>query len=180
MYLKKSSLMNLTLQRLFRFSRRMIPMTKPCIPKLVCFHLFVRYFITKSKNAEADLRLLQHPKMERFVIIVNGWKPSTIITKRSILHAAAALDQPRKCAGKILSPKLCGFRKWYLTQTPAGIYLLKVNHKNISPRYKKCSRYEKWCRSGVFIVNFEHIFTPCSSVSIANVTHVIAGWEITF
>ena len=70
MYFKKSSLMNLTLQRLFRFSRRMIPMTKPFIPKLVCFHLFVRYFITESKNAEADLRLLQHPKMERFVIIV--------------------------------------------------------------------------------------------------------------
>ena len=31
-------------------------------------------------------------KMERFVIIVNGWKPLTIITKRSILDVAAALD----------------------------------------------------------------------------------------
>ena len=31
-------------------------------------------------------------KMERFVIIVNGWKPLTIITKRSILDIAAALD----------------------------------------------------------------------------------------
>ena len=31
-------------------------------------------------------------KMERFVIIVNGWKPSTIITKHSILDVAAALD----------------------------------------------------------------------------------------
>ena len=30
--------------------------------------------------------------MERFVIIVNGWKPLTIITKRSILNVAAALD----------------------------------------------------------------------------------------
>ena len=28
------------------------------------------------------------PKMEHFVIIVNGWKPLTIITKRSILEAA--------------------------------------------------------------------------------------------
>ena len=34
------------------------------------------------------------PKMERFAIIVNGWKLLTIITKRSILDAAAALDLP--------------------------------------------------------------------------------------
>ena len=33
-------------------------------------------------------------KMERFVIIVNGWKPLTIITKYSILDVAAALDPP--------------------------------------------------------------------------------------
>ena len=31
-------------------------------------------------------------KMERFVIILNGWKPLTIITKHSILGVAAALD----------------------------------------------------------------------------------------
>ena len=31
-------------------------------------------------------------KMERFVIIVNGFQPLTIITKRSILDVAAALD----------------------------------------------------------------------------------------
>ena len=34
------------------------------------------------------------PKMEWFVIIVNGWKPLTIIIKRSILDVAAALDPP--------------------------------------------------------------------------------------
>ena len=33
-------------------------------------------------------------KMERFVIIVNGWKPLTIITKHSILDVAAVLDPP--------------------------------------------------------------------------------------
>ena len=32
--------------------------------------------------------------MERFVIIVNGWMPLTIITKCSILGVAAALDPP--------------------------------------------------------------------------------------
>ena len=31
-------------------------------------------------------------KMERFVIIVNSWKPLTITSKRSILDVAAALD----------------------------------------------------------------------------------------
>ena len=33
-------------------------------------------------------------KMECFAIIVNGWKPLTIITKRSILDVAAVLDPP--------------------------------------------------------------------------------------
>ena len=32
--------------------------------------------------------------MERFVIIVNGFQPLTIITKHSILDGAAALDPP--------------------------------------------------------------------------------------
>ena len=32
--------------------------------------------------------------MERFVIIVNGFQPLTIISKRSILDVAAALDPP--------------------------------------------------------------------------------------
>ena len=29
---------------------------------------------------------------------------------------------------------------------------------------------------GVFIVNFQHYFTPCSCVSIVNFEHVNAGW----
>ena len=33
-------------------------------------------------------------KIEGFVIIVNDWKPLTIITKRFILDVAAALDLP--------------------------------------------------------------------------------------
>ena len=35
-------------------------------------------------------------KMERFVIIVNGFQPLTIITKRSILDVAAVLDPSLK------------------------------------------------------------------------------------
>ena len=33
-------------------------------------------------------------KMEHFVIIVNDWKPLTIITKSSIMDVAAVLDPP--------------------------------------------------------------------------------------
>ena len=33
-------------------------------------------------------------KMERFVIIVNGWKPLTTVTKHSILDVATVLDPP--------------------------------------------------------------------------------------
>ena len=36
-------------------------------------------------------------KMEHFVIIVNGWKPLTIITKSSILDAVAVLDLLLAC-----------------------------------------------------------------------------------
>ena len=38
-------------------------------------------------------------KMERFVIIVNGWKLLTIITRRCTLEVAAALDPPRELTG---------------------------------------------------------------------------------
>ena len=33
-------------------------------------------------------------KMDRFMIIVNGWKPLTIIGKHSILDVEAVLDHP--------------------------------------------------------------------------------------
>ena len=39
-------------------------------------------------------RVASSSKMECFVIINNGFKPLTIITKRSILDVAAVLDPP--------------------------------------------------------------------------------------
>ena len=36
--------------------------------------------------------------MERFVIIINGFQPLAIITKRSILDVAAVLDPPLSTA----------------------------------------------------------------------------------
>ena len=47
--------------------------------------------ITQCRRGSRDAAT---SKMERFVIIVNGFQPLTIITKRSILDIAAALDLP--------------------------------------------------------------------------------------
>ena len=44
--------------------------------------------------ARGGSRAAARSKMERFVIIVNVFQPLTIITKRSILDLAAALDLP--------------------------------------------------------------------------------------
>ena len=47
---------------------------------------------------------------------------------------------------------------------PVGIYLLKVNNRNTRTKCEifskltiKTPKRHQWCRSGVFIVNFEHI-----------------------
>ena len=45
-----------------------------------------------SKMIRGGSRTAVTSKMEHFVIIVNGWKPLTIITKSSILDVAAVLD----------------------------------------------------------------------------------------
>ena len=47
---------------------------------------------TMSKRARGGSRTAATSKMEHFLIIVNGWKPLTIITKNSILNVAAVLD----------------------------------------------------------------------------------------
>ena len=47
--------------------------------------------VTKTRDGS---RAAATSKMERFVIIVNGFQPLTIITKPSILDVAAALDLP--------------------------------------------------------------------------------------
>ena len=51
-------------------------------------------------NVRDGSRTLATSKMERFVIIVNGWKPLTIITKRSVLDVAAVLDRLLNVADK--------------------------------------------------------------------------------
>ena len=67
---------------------------------------------------------------------------------------------------------------------PAGIYLFKVDNRNTRTRCEVCSKLTiktperpHWRPSGVFIVNFEHIYTSCSSVSVVNFEKVNADWD---
>ena len=67
------------------------------IPYMVypdCQYCITQLVITCSKPTRGWSRAAATFKMERFVIIVNGFKPLTIITKRSILDVAAVLDPP--------------------------------------------------------------------------------------
>ena len=66
----------------------------------------------------------------------------------------------------------------------ANIYLLKVHNRNTRERCENiCSKLtiktpvrRHGHRSGVFIANFEHIFTPFTSVSIVDFEQVNASW----
>ena len=51
-------------------------------------------FVLMGSLCRGGSRTAATSKVKRFVIIVNGWKPLTIITKRSILNVAAVLDPP--------------------------------------------------------------------------------------
>ena len=62
---------------------------------------FDENLIYSEVQASGGSRTAATSKMERFVIIVNGWKKLTIITKSSILDVAAVLDPPLQ-AVKIL------------------------------------------------------------------------------
>ena len=62
-------------------------------------HILMKYFLElelRSIKTRGGSRAAATSKMERFVIIVNGFQPLTIITKRSILDVAAVLDPPLK------------------------------------------------------------------------------------
>ena len=64
----------------------------------------ISYLIERSHRGGS--RAAATSKMERLVIIVNGFQPLTIITKRSILDVAAALDPPLSHGTKINSTKI--------------------------------------------------------------------------
>ena len=103
-------------------------------------------------------------KMERFVIIVNGWKPLTIITKRSILDVAAALDPPLASSQKKLSS--------YLASPEQGIRLIKCNQSlyEVYVNFIKTDTFSSTANRKSFkinivvIVNAKYIFSRVISV----------------
>ena len=71
------------------------------------------------------------------------------------------------------------------TINPTGIYLLKVNDRNTRTRCEICLKLaiktperRQWYRSGVFIVNFEHI--SHLTLVFLLLTLNISGWEYPF
>ena len=67
---------------------------------------------------------------------------------------------------------------------PENTDLLKANNWNTAKRFEICSKLTKktperhqWCRSGVFIVNFEHISQSFSSVTIIGFEQVMFAGE---
>ena len=55
---------------------------------------YYMYYMDFNCSARGGSRAAATSKMECFVIIVNGFRPLTIITKHSILDIAATLDPP--------------------------------------------------------------------------------------
>ena len=85
-------------------------------------------------------------KMERFVIIVNGCKLLTIITKRSILDVAAVLDPPLTIDKLPLHPKhkimlyqryVLSKISWHLTIADLPITWVKQNLDNIVSKFNR-------------------------------------------
>ena len=65
----------------------------------------------------------------------------------------------------------------------ADNYMFKVNNRTTRTRCEISSKLtiktperRQWRHSGVFIINFEQFFTPCSSVSIVKFEHANADW----
>ena len=90
-------------------------------------------------------------KMEGFVIIVNGRKPLTIITKRSILDVAAALDPPLIfLLHSRTSEMLANFCKFFNNDT------CKFNSKTDLHRLQSCLHVYIFTKT--YLGHSQHVF----------------------
>ena len=80
-----------------------------------------------SLHSSGGSRAAATSKMERFVIIVNGFQPLTIITKRSIIDVAAGLDSPLHSIDRI-STVTFPIQLWRSVTNPP---LLPVNARSM-------------------------------------------------
>ena len=72
---------------------------------------------------------------------------------------------------------------WFFSRTPAGSYMFKVINRNTRTRCGICSKLtikiserRRWRRSGIFIVNFEHISDLCLEFLLST-EQVNAAWD---
>ena len=80
-----------------------------CLTDTWCHWSFILTAPAKfDPNVRGGSRTAATSKTECFVIIVNGLQPLTIITKRSILDVAAALDPPLGISSESISWKSDG------------------------------------------------------------------------
>ena len=84
----------------------------------------------------------------------------TCILYKRLLWPISALTKDLSMRKKVYLEAF--LNRFMLTQ--ANIYLLKFSNRNTRKRCETCSKvtvktteWRQWCRSGVFIVNFEHI-----------------------
>ena len=89
--------------------------------------------------------------MERFVIIVNGFQPLTIITKRSILDVAAALDPPLRQSGRwkredVKSSSKVSDRKMKSSATDTIRCLRKKSEKSFKLSGVECNFIREECQ----------------------------------
>ena len=111
------------------------------------------------------------------------WKTSFLLRLQAVDCSLATLLK--------LTLWLVFFKKVYfkvylkiLFSNPAGYYMFKVNNRSTRAKCEICPKLtiktperHHWRRSGVFIVNFEHI-SLFSSVFIVDFEQVNAGWVL--
>ena len=82
-------------------------------------------------------------KMERFVIIINGWKSLTILTKCSILDVATTLDLP--LLSRVVCPPISIFDSIFCNKSIV-IPLITSYKYFFSKNVKFSPLYKKWCQ----------------------------------
>ena len=91
------------------------------------------------------------------------WSYPTKDVIKNVFHQVLLHNHVTHLLDKFISKNVYNWRIIILSN-PADIYLLKVNNRNTRTRCEICSKLtintpesRHWRRSGVFIVNFEHI-----------------------
>ena len=82
-------------------------------------------------------------KMERFVIIINGWKSLTILTKCSILDVATTLDLP--LLWRVVCPPISIFDSIFCNKSILIPLITSYKHF-FSKNVKFSPLYKKWCQ----------------------------------